>query len=127
MGEHGIRYTEKELPSVLDYVSYMIANDRVIEIESERGIEAVIFLSVCDDFDTFYKKPTWIYKPHDPHGKIVYVEKMVATEWNRELRSQFKDFLVNRYPNADRAIWHRWAKWGDIKAITFKGRIKQNV
>ena len=127
MGEQGIRYKQDELQTIFNYVNSMIRDNRVIEIESQGKIEAILFISVSDNYEPFFKKTTWTYKPHDPRGKIIYVEKLVAKEWNKEMRMQFEELLTNLYPHFELGVWHRWAKWGDRKTIAFRRRAFHNV
>lgn len=119
MGEAGIRFDRTVLPKVFNYVSNMIEDNRCITITDDLGNKVgVIFYSVCEEYDAFYKKGKWDYLPHDKDGHIVYIECAASSIWSKELRKLFEDGLLQKYPNLQVGVWHRWAKWGDRRVVT---------
>ena len=117
MGDMGLRYSRKEIYPAYYYISNMINDNRVIVIYKDLLPVAVITFSFCNNYEPFLQKGTWDYKPHEPNGLILYIEKMVSIGWNREIRKDFEYKISELYPNFEIAVWHRWAKWGDRKVI----------
>lgn len=111
---------------VLDYFQKMIDDGRIIVIKKDSKIHAFIAFSVTDNPEEFHKKGEWNFKTHNPSGKIVYIEKLISKGWNRDLRFQFEEMILKEYPNLERGVWHRWARWGDRKTFTVR-RIKNAV
>jgi len=125
MGENGIRFKRNEVLSAVDYVTRMIEADRVIIIYENRDVHSVLFFSMSDDTDFFFKKNTWEFRDHDDYGKIVYLEKLVSRGWNKEIRFKVENEILKIHPQMTHGAWHRWDWWGDRMVIA-KRRI-QNV
>lgn len=123
MGELGVLYEEKDIPMACDYVSDMLYNHRIVEIRKDSRPHAIIFFSVCDDYEPYLKKGEFQYLPDNPSGKIIYIEVMICRKWTRELREQFETLLTTKYPNLEYGVWHRMAPWGDRK-VTSKRRLQ---
>lgn len=68
---------------------------------------AFISISVCNNYEPYYTKPTWTYLSHKPVGNIVYIEKIVSREWNRKLRNLIEDKITQTYPTVQYAMWAR--------------------
>ena len=117
IGEMGGRYKISEFNSIGEYIFKMLTDKRIVDIEGFNGGRAIIFFSICDDYDPFYKKDTWTYRPHFPDGNIAYIEKLISTKWDREMRELFENEILKHYPNAEFGVWHRFAKWGDRKVM----------
>ena len=118
LGEMGLRFKgEGELDRAILYFINMIKDERICIVYDEGEPYAMIAYSMTDDPDTFLKKDTWNYLQHNPHGKIVYVEKMASKGWNRQIRTIFEHVISTKYPQMESGIWHRWAKFGDRKVI----------
>ncbi len=125
MGELGVLYREKTLPLAFDYIADMLHDRRIIEINRNGSPHAIIFFSVCNDYEPYLKKAEFEYKPDNPAGKIIYIECMISRGWTKQLRQEFESVLADRYPDFEYGVWHRFAIWGDRKVI-IKRRI-QNV
>jgi len=122
MGEQGARFSEGTLTEMYQYVQSMLDDGRIIAIDDDQGIFAVIFFSICDDAEPFLKKGTWEFKPHIPHGRIAYIEKAVAKGWNKKVRKQLADLIYGKFPTVDSGKWHRWGKIGDREVNTRRNR-----
>lgn len=119
MGEAGAYFVREALPEAFTYVRRMVIDGRCITIKDDNGKDVgVIFFSVCDDYDPFYKKKRWHYLPHNPDGKILYVELIASSIWNKQIRIAFQEGILNRFPNLKTGVWHRWAKWGDRRVVS---------
>ena len=117
MGETGIRFKQDELSDIFYYIRSMIASCRVIELCDNETRYGYLFFSICNDIEPYYKKPTWRYVSDNKNGDKVYIEKLVAKAWNKELRKIVEKNLHQLYPNLVEAIWHRWGKTSDRKVI----------
>jgi hypothetical protein len=117
MGEQGMRFPRGSVMCILDYVKDMIRDKRVIELEYEDELQAVLFYSICHDSDKYLKKDTWAYKEHDEDGHIFYFEKMVAKKWNYKFHNQVYNFVTDKYPDVDILKWHKWGKMGDREIV----------
>ena len=122
MGELGARFPITKIWEIISYVSEMLKDERVVIINKDGVPHGVAFCSICDDYDTFYRKTTWNYKPHDPKGKILYIELLCCKKWTKELREIFEIELIKKYPSIEEAVWHRWASYGDRK-VTYRRKI----
>ena len=113
MGEIGVRYRYSDVSGIMDYVTRMIEDGRVVAINGESGIHAVLFFAICHDWHPFHEKGSWIYLAHDQLGDTIYLESLVSKGWDKEVRAKFEEIITHKYPNLKQAVWHRWAKDGD--------------
>lgn len=113
MGRQGIRYPKHKMHDVHDYMNRMIEAERIIVINDEQGIHTTIMFSLCEESEPFLKKRTWEYREHNPEGTTFYIEKAVSRGWTRELRNQFKELLLRKFPQLTIAQGHRWGSHGD--------------
>ncbi len=96
-------------PQFHDYLAIMLHRERVIMVESERGIEAVIFYFLTDDIKPFENKPTWA-TPMDSNGSTMFIDKMLCRSWTKLVREAIREQVESRYPQVEQAIWLRRPK-----------------
>ena len=118
MGEEGIRYKTSEIEDVLDYVERMLSDERILVIYDDNKMNTVLFFSVCNDYMNYLRKPTWIYKEHNPYGKMVYIEKIVSKTYNKEIRLKIQHLIMSLYPTVRFGKWHVFGKIGDRETTT---------
>lgn len=114
----GLMYKESEIDDAILYCANMLKDERIITINKDGEIYAVMFFSITDSADEFLIKKTWEYRPHHPEGRVIYVEKIVSKGWDKELRSILERVARTKHPQIEYGIWHKWAKWGDRMVIT---------
>ena len=117
MGEVGMRFPRGSVFYVLNYVKLMVEDKRVIELETDGKIHAVLFYSLCYDTEKFLKKDTWEFKEHDKEGTVFYIEKMVASHWSIKLHNMVYDFVTDKYKEVEFLKWHKWSKIGDREVV----------
>lgn len=126
MGEDfRVRFHKDELDYAILYFINMIKDNRVVIIYEDKLPFAIMTYSLTDDSDTFLKKETWDYLPHNLLAKTVYVEKLISKGWNKGLRLAFEKTITSMYPKIEQGIWHRYGKYGD-RCVISKRRL-QNV
>lgn len=113
LGQRGARFGKRSLDQAISYFSHMIKDKRVITLFKDGKLHSIMAFSLGEDFDRFYRKHVWRYVPHDPSGKILYVEMVVSKSWDKDIRKQFRDEILKLYPQIEEAHWHKWATWGD--------------
>ena len=113
LGEMGGRFPKSQLGSLMEYFSKMIADGRVIVIWKDNEPYSVMTFSISNEFEQFHKKSTWHYLPHDPTGTSLYIELLVSKVWTKELRKQFGQEILKKYPQLEEAHWHRWVSSGE--------------
>ncbi len=122
MGDLGIRYPKDAIDECIRYVENMVRTDRVITIRDGSGLNAIVFFSICNDWEPFYKKETWEYYDHTPTGNALYVEKIVAKRFTKEMRRELETLFLAKYPQLEFAKWHRWGKIGD-RGVTVRRKL----
>ena len=120
MGEYGKRYRESEVPEIFLYFQQMNIDERIIAILKNEELYGFACISIGDNWQQFHKKDTWNYRTHSPEGKIVYIELLICKEWNRELRLLLEQEILRKYPQIEKAVWHKWAKWGDRQVLSVR-------
>ena len=94
------------------YMKDMFKRNRVILVSGKGRIEAVIcyFLTDNANLPKFDNKPLWS-TPYDSNdGDIIFIDKMVASKWNRRLRMTIHDAIQEKYPFVEQVIWLREPK-----------------
>ena len=99
----------------------MKKDGRILGLTVNDNLEALLFYSICDDIDRFYKKQPFEYLPHDISGRTVYVEMVIARRWLRQMREMVTARLLEKYPNLEQAVWFRPRKDVD-KMMVIKRR-----
>lgn len=110
-------FSPASIPLVRAFFQRMIEDERVVVIFKQNTIHSVLAFSLSDDFKPFYTKETWDYVPHNPDGSVFYVELLASRTWDKKLRKQFQSLILEKYPQIQSAVWHKWADWGDRKVI----------
>lgn len=116
MNEFGARLTQEQSIEAYYYFSDMIDQERLIAIY-RNNLVGFITVSLGDDYEKFYHKDLWEVAEHDPKSETVYIEKMVAKNWNKELRRKFETILLAKYPQIKEAVWHRPTRTDDRKVM----------
>ena len=124
MGEMGARYHPDFIRQALEYAHLMLEENRILVIYSGNKPSVIIFFSITDDPLLYHIKPTWHYLSHNPHGKIVVVQKLISIGWNRVMREQLETELIKLYPQLEKAVWIRDSKHGDRHVYTIR-RVKE--
>ncbi len=123
MGELGARYKRRDIPLIENYFSQMISDGRVAIIYRNSVPQAILTFSICNNMVKYYQKGMWDYVPHNPLGTIVYVEKLACRYWDKNMRQEFQELITERYPNFERAIWHRSGRNRDRK-VEYQRRLQ---
>lgn len=122
IGEMGGRYKVSELHLIMDYATRMLEDKRVVLINLDEKPYACLFFSLTNLESSHLVKGTWDYISHDPDGKYLYVEKLIATKWSKTLRLRFEEEIIKTYPQITHGVWHRWATYGD-RIVKSKRRV----
>lgn len=117
MGLCGMRYTRSMLLKIYDYVITMINDERVIVAYRDNKPIMVVFYSVCRDWEPYYNKLTWQYLSSEEDGHIAFIEKIIASEYNRDLRELIERVILERYPKVKYGIWFRHRKSTDARVV----------
>ena len=107
MIETGAPIEADALLQIENYFNLMIGDERVMRIEDEGDLIAIVTYSICNDYFDYYAKDIWDYEPHNPLEDTVYVEKLISKRWNIALRKLISQKLIEKYPSLTRGIWHR--------------------
>ena len=93
-----------------DYLKEMLKRNRVMVIENDGVVEAVVMFYLTDDYETLYKKGTWEVVQDNEFGKQVYIDKLVCKKFTRPMHESIEAALTDRYPQIEEAIYHRAPK-----------------
>ena len=97
------------------YIELMGQDERIFLIDGH----GVLFYSICFKTAPFAKKPLFNYLPHDVNGDICYIEKVVSSVWNRQIRDAFEEEVIKKYPQLKCAQFHR-PSYNKLKTIRRK-------
>ena len=104
------------------YVSKMLRDERIVELSSNGRVDGYLFYSICNSIEPYYKKKTWVYVPHIKNGHTLYVEKLVCKKWTKLLRQLFQSKILEKFPNLEQGIWHRYGKTCD-RQINYRRKL----
>jgi hypothetical protein len=126
MGLCGMRYSRSLFLKIYDYIISMIDDERVIVAYRDNKPIMIAFFSICRDWEPYHNKNTWQYLRNESDGHIAYIEKIVAMEYNKELRNLIEEVIVERFPTTKYGVWHRHKKCTDVR-VTCSTKEKANV
>lgn len=110
---YGAKFDQSDLFDIIAYFDAMIADHRIIGIDEDGKLIAILAVSVCEDVQPYYEKKLWHYRSHDPKGSIAYFEKLIAIKWNRDIRNLTYDQVISLFPSVRYGSWHRPRKETD--------------
>ena len=97
----------QEIGSFNRYVSRMLRRNRVIILNGEDGMEAILFYFLTDDVSLFNNRPLWSTPEDDENGHTIFIDKMVARKWTKLVRLAVQDAIEKKYPHVETAYWLR--------------------
>ena len=90
------------------YFEEMKKRNRILLVRDETGdLIAVLFFFLTSDYQSLYKKDLFATPDDEPTAHQVYVDKISAKFYNRELRNQIGDFFEAQFPQATELHYHR--------------------
>lgn len=89
------------------YATTMIRRNRVIVVNGDDGMEAILFYFVTDDRQKFANRPMWTTPEDQESGSTIFFDKMVARKWTKSLRLAVEKAIETKYPLAEEAFWLR--------------------
>lgn len=92
------------------YIETMVHRNRLIAIEDENGLCAIITFFLTNDYETFYKKGLWDTPLDDDNGTQIYVDKMVCSKYSKDLRNALKETIEELFPLVEIGVYHRAPK-----------------
>lgn len=114
---HNLGTTSLRSEYVNDYFEKMGREERIINITRNGKFHTFITYSICDDYKPYVDKDLWDYLPHDPNGKICFVEKLMSLHWTLRLRKKLERAIIKKYPQVEMAVWMRPGINNDRKVI----------
>lgn len=99
------------------YFKQMASDGRLIIISKDDKFNALLTFSICEGYLPYANKDLWEYLPHNPEGRICFVEKLISLKWSREIFRQLEKEIVNRHPQIEQAVWFRPGKINERKVV----------
>lgn len=96
-----------EIPYFRGYIDQMLKRNRVIFIEENGQILALICFFLVDETASYSNRPFWSCPEDNENGHIFFVDKMIARKWTPSMRRFFERQIVDRFPQVDTAFWLR--------------------
>lgn len=115
------RFRPRDIKFIDDYFTSMIEDQRVLVFYNNDVPCMIMCYSITDDFLPYAKKDFWEYYPHNPDGKICFIEKLISREWKPWMRKKIDDIMVKKYPQIEGAAWYRARPFGN-QLITVRRR-----
>lgn len=116
--EWGWQINHEHYVSFSDYVKEMVKRNRVIVLEKDNEIEAVIFFFLTYDYTKIYKKRIWDVVIDDAAGHQLYIDKMICKKFNRTMFREIKEAIEDALPQVELGVYHRAPKDKCIKIKT---------
>lgn len=104
------------------YFEEMLRRRRVLMIWDRDELQAVLMFFITRDHDTLANKPEFSIPYDDINGTEIYIDKMVAKQFNMKLKHSIQEALESLYPNVQIGFWHRSPN--NRCVVTYKRRIK---
>ena len=114
MHKVGYHIKRSVIHDVVDYVDNMLRDSRILVINRDGEPYALVLFSISNSYEPYFLKNDFDFLPHNPNGRIIYLEKLISKGWDKELRQQFEETILQIYPQLETAVWHRR---GDRKIV----------
>ena len=114
MYQLGFKVVRSVIINVIDYIDNMLRDNRILVINRNGEPYALIFFSISNSYEPYFFKSDFDFLPHNPNGRIIYLEKLISKGWDKKLRQQFEQTILQIYPQLETAVWHRR---GDRKIV----------
>jgi len=114
MYQLGFKVVRSVVYDVIDYLDNMLRDNRILVINKDGQPYALILFSITNSYEPFFLKSDFDFLPHNPNGRIIYLEKLISKGWDKDLRQQFEETILQIYPQLETAVWHRR---GDRKVV----------
>lgn len=102
------KYVKSEqVPSFKRYISEMLRRNRVMVIDGDNGMEALICYFITDDVTKFNNRPLWSCPQDSERGHTIFIDKMVARHWTHALRREVQSSIEKKFPFIEQAYWLR--------------------
>jgi len=89
------------------YLRTMLRRNRVIMLESERGLEAIIFFFLISKPKDFTNRQTWTTPEDTESGHIFFIDKMLCRKWTKSVRETIREQVEAKYPQVEYGLWLR--------------------
>lgn len=89
------------------YFKEMLRRNRVMIVQNDTEIQAVLTYFLTDDYETLYKKSHWDIPRENPEGHQIYVDKMICKNWKVPIRRIVQDLIEDSFPNVMEGHYHR--------------------
>lgn len=89
------------------YFFEMLNRKRVMIIQNGDSVEAILFFFLVNDVKTYANRPIWSTPEDTEDGHIIFIDKMVAHNWTRELRKIVQEQIESKFPQVTEAFWLR--------------------
>lgn len=93
--------------SNIDYPYEMIRDGRVASIVENGKVVAIVFFSLCNDEIEHLWNWDYIYRKHNPAGKILVLEGLVCKNFNYEIVRKMKEIFYEKFPQIEKTVWRR--------------------
>ena len=107
------------------YLRTMLRRNRVIMIESEHGLEAIIFFFLINKPQDFTNRATWTTPEDTDSGHIFFIDKMLCRNWTRDIRESIRSQVESKFPQIEYALWLR--RPNNRHVILKRGRILHGI
>lgn len=91
------------------YLAAMAAKNRLLYIVRDNQVIGwtTVWVGSEDDIYRFHHREMFSLTHDDPNGEIVYMDYLVCSEWNKEIRNLITSQLAQKFPNHKKLVWYR--------------------
>lgn len=96
------------LQAIEDYYWIMAARGRMIRIDEGRTGLCTFFVLHSDwQAKLFHARPMWTTPTDYPTGTLIYIDQLMAKQFDRDLLRCLEVAITDHFPQAERAVWYR--------------------
>ena len=90
-----------------EYGEKMVRDGRFMTVSENGKIIFIMFYSVCNDPEPFLNNIDHEYIEQDVSGKIIVIENMVGTNFNKRKLLAMVDIFISKFPQVEKFMWKR--------------------
>ena len=103
-----------------DYYWRMAARKRLLRIDEGRTGVCTFFLLDSElEIHDFYDRRCWTTPADHAEGSIIYIDKLIAKQFDRNLWRAIEAEITDRFPGWEQAVWYRPRQEQDVR-YTFR-------
>ena len=95
------------IPDCKGYLGKMVKDARVVTCGNPEPHTYFTFSLCSGTWEKYADKDLWDYLPHDPSGRICFIEQFASVDFSRNIFRNLEKIMFIKHPQIEQIIWFR--------------------